>query len=259
MRALRLALALALVGCGQKADHPAFAPSCDVGECTPPIPGGSSGGNEGGADSGGGEELATVAGDILTYSTDSFDTGTALTTGATVTADGENGSRVSGNYDGTSFQLEGVLRTAGNWFLVVPVSTGLLPTLTPVETRSTTGSVRAGLAQTVTVDGIFALMGTERAEERAQVVLHVVNAQGGSVAGVLAEVTAERIGYRTSGSWLANEEGTDSSGLIFLGNVQAGTALTMTDVTFSGRATGRAQVALQAGAVTVATIVVNEK
>lgn len=255
-----LALLLACAACSQEADHPAFAPTCDPGECLPPMPGKGGGiGNEGGADSGSGEELGTFSGDVLTFSTDFFDTGTVLTTGATVSAEGQSGSRIQGSYDGTAFQLEGVLKTAGNWFLVEPVSTGLLPTLTPLDTRSATTGLRAGLAQSLTVDGIFALMGTERAEERAQIVLHVVNQQGVSISGAVAEVTAERIGYRTSGTWLANDEGTDDSGMVFLGNVQVSSALTTINVDFSGTASGRAEVALQAGAVTVATVVVSKK
>jgi hypothetical protein len=259
MRASILALLLVGAACSQKADHPGFAPACDPGECLPPTPGSNGNGNGSGGDNGSGEELGTFSGDILTFSTDFFDTGTVLTTGATVSAEGENGSRVRGSYDGTAFQLEGVLKTSGNWFLVEPVSTGLLPTLTPLDTRSLTAGLSPGLAQSLTIDGIFALMGTERAEARAQIVLHVVNAQGASIAGVVAEVTAERVGYRTNGTWLANDEGTDDSGLIFLGNVQAGAALSTLNVSFSGTASGRAEVALQAGAVTVATVVVSKK
>jgi hypothetical protein len=259
MRALFLAIVWACAACSQDVDHPSFAPSCDPGECLPPTPGSGSGSGSGG-DSSGGEELSTFSGQVVTLATDTFDTGTVLTTGATVSAEGENGSRVRGNYDGTSFQLEGVLKTPSNWFLVEPVSTGLLPTLTPVETRSAaTENLAVGLAQSLVVDGIFALMGTERSEERAQIVLHLVDAQGASVSGVRAEVTAERVGYRTAGSWLANNEGTDDSGLIFLGNVQVGSALTTLNVDFSGSASGRAEVALQAGAVTVATVIVAKK
>lgn len=254
-----LVLLWACCACSEKAEHPAFAPTCDPGECLPPMPGKGSTGSEGGSDSGGGSELGTFSGDVITFATDFFDTGTVLTTGANVSAEGENGGRVRASYDGSSFQLEGVLKTSSNWFLVEPVSTGLLPTLTPLDTRSATGGLSPGLAQSLTVDGIFALMGTERAEERAQIVLHVVSAQGASVSGVKAEVTAERIGYRTSGTWLANDEGTDDSGLIFLGNVQVGSALTTLNVDFSGSASGRAEVALQAGAVTIATVVVARK
>lgn len=259
MRALYCALAVALSACGQEVDHPDYAPSCEPRECLPPIPGTSGGGNEGGADSAG-EEVGTISGDVVTFSTDFFDTGKVLTTGATVSAEGESGARVRASYDGTTFQLEGVLKSAGNWFLVEPVSVGLLPTLTLQDTRGVTKeTLSPGLAQSLTVDAIFALMGAERAEARAQVVLRVVNAQGVAVSGVRAEVTAERIGYRAAGSWLASGEGTDETGLIFLGNVQVASSLTDLDVVLSGSASGRARVAAQPGAVTVATVIVSQK
>jgi hypothetical protein len=255
MRALYWALAVALSGCGQEVDHPEYAPACEARECAPPISGATGGGNEGGSDSAA-EEVGTLTGDVVTFSTDFFDNGKVLTTGATVSAEGQNGSRVSGSYDGTTFQLEGVLKTAGNWFLVEPVSVGLLPTLTLQDTRGITSErLSPGLAQTLTVDGIFALMGAERAEGRAQVVLRVVNAQGVAVSGVRAEVTAERIGYRAAGSWLSSGEGTDETGLIFLGNVQVASTLTDLDVVLAGSASGRARVAAQPGAVTVATVI----
>lgn len=259
MRASIWALVLACAGCSQEVDHPDFVPTCEPGECLGPAPGGGIS-NNGGADSGGTEEVGTFTGSVRTYADDFFDAGTALTTPATVSAIGEQGSRVRGDYDGSSFQLDGVLKAAGNWFLVEPIGAGLLPTLTPVDTRVITTDLPAiGVVQSLTIDGVFALMGTERSTERAQIALRVVDAQGASIAGALAEVTAERIAYRTAGTWVANEEGTDDSGLIFLGNVAVGSALTTTTVVLSGRATGRAQVALQAGAVTVATVVVTKK
>lgn len=259
MRAPYWALAMALSACGQEVDHPDFAPSCDARECSPPVSSTNGSGNEGGRDSSS-EELGVFSGDVVTFSTDFFDVGKVLTTGATVSAEGQSGSRVRGNYDGTSFELEGVLKTAGNWFLVEPVSAGLLPTLTLQDTRSITSDpLSPGLAQSLTVDGVFALMGAERSEERAQVVLRVVNAQGVTVSGVQAEATAERIGYRAAGSWLASGEGTDDTGLIFLGNVQVASSLTDLDVVLSGSASGRARVAVQPGAVTVATVIAAKK
>lgn len=258
MRASWLGLVV-LVGCGQKLDHPDYAPACEGEGCvTPPVTGSGSG-NEGGASSGG-TELATVTGNVVTYSDDFFDQGTVLTGAATVSAVGRNGARVSANYDGASFTLEGVAKRADNWFFVEPMGTGLLPTLTPVDTReSKTDTLGIGLAQNLTIDGIFSLMGTERSAERAQIVLHVVDSAGASVAGVKASLTAERIGYRTAGTWLANDEGTDDSGLILVGNVEAGSTLTSTTVALSGTTTARAQVLIEAGAVTIATVIVAKK
>jgi hypothetical protein len=260
MRASWLGLLL-LVGCGQKVDHPSFAPACEGEGCvTPPITGSGNGnGNEGGAGSGD-DELATLNGNVITYADDFFDQGTVLSGAATISAVSRNGARVSANYDGAAFSLAGVLKTSANWFLVEPMGTGLLPTLTPVDTRVTTTDVlRVGLAQNITIDGIFSLMGTERSPERAQIVLHIVDASGASVSGVKASLTAERIGYRTAGTWLANDEGTDDTGLILLGNVEAGSTLTLTTVALSGTTTARAQVMIEAGAVSIASVVVAKK
>lgn len=260
MRAPILALLLVLAGCSQDADHPDFSPSCDPGQCLPPMPSQNGSGTGSGGDASGGEELGVFSGQVVTFATDSFDTGTVLTTGATLSAEGEAGSRVQGNYDGTAFQLEGVVKAPSNWFLVEPVSIGLLPTLTPVDTRSAPATgLSIGLAQSLTVDSIFALMGIERAESRAQIALHLVDAQGLSVSGALVDASAERVGYRNAGTWLTNQDGTDDTGLVFLGNVQVGSALTTLDLNFSGTAAGRAEVALQAGAVTIATVVVSRK
>lgn len=261
MRAFALAVvALAACGCGQKTEHPGYAPGCDSDQCFTPPTSSLGGGSEaaGGAASDG--EVGSLSGNVVVFADDFFEQGTVLTTAARISAVGRGGGRVRADYDGASFQLEGVLKTAGNWFLVEPIGTGLLPTLTAVDTRSSTSDVLSvGLAQSLTVDGIFALMGTERASERAQVVLHVVDAQGASVAGVRTTFVAERVGYRAAGSWLANDEGTDDSGLLFLGNVEVGSALTTVTVVLSGSATGRAQIAVQAGAVSVASVVVAKK
>jgi hypothetical protein len=261
MRAFVAVLAaLAGVGCGQKVDHPELAPACDPGECFTPPEGSQGGGKGGTSSSDGGEQLAAFSGQLITFADDFFDQGTALSTSAQVSATGKSGARVKADYDGASFDLEDVLKAAGNWFLVEPTATGLLPTLQPVDTRSTnSGGLTLGVAQNLTIDGIFALLGTERSTERAQVVLHVVDAKGVSVLGVKAALTAERIAYRTASAWLSNDEGTDDSGMIFLGNVQVGSALTTTTIALSGSASARVSVAIQAGVTTIATVVVTPK
>lgn len=260
MRAFVAVLALMAVGCGQKVDHPDLAPACDPGECFTPAEGSQVAGKAGAGSASEGGEVAPISGRLITFADDFFDQGTALSTSAQVSAGGRSGARVRVNYDGTAFVLEEVLKAANNWFLVEPVATGLLPTLQLLDTRTVTAEgLTLGVVQSLTVDGIFALLSTERSTERAQVVLRVVDAQGAAVRGVRAALTAERVAYRTAGAWLSNDEGTDDSGMIFLGNVQAGSALTTTTVALSGTASARVQVALQAGATTVVTVVVAKK
>jgi hypothetical protein len=253
--------------CGQKIDHPDAAPPCDPAttQCDVHVPNMGGGlpapSNQGGEGSGGGEEeLVTLTGQVVAYADDSFDQASTFPAKADVSAVGEGGARVASVYDGTQFQLMDVLKASANWFLVEPAaSTGMLPTLTPVDTRTASSGYLLGVASSVNIDRIFLNLGTDRSGERAQVVLHVMDAQGRPVSGVRAELTAEKIAYRTAGTWVANDDGTDGSGLIFFGNVPSGTALAPLVVTLSGAATARVEVSVRTGAVTVASALVSAK
>lgn len=263
-----LVAAVALVACGQKVDPPGLAPACDPAtmDCrstgNPQI--GSGNGNAAGADSGG-DAVATVTGQVLAFGDDYFDQGTTFAGKAQVSATGESSSRVTGAYDGTSFQLDGVLKTAVNWFLVEPEGTGTLPTLTPVDTRTTkSDALVVGLASSIDLDGMYGNSGTDRALERAQVVLHVVDEQNRSVPGMKGVISAtpELTEYRLASAWVKDDAGTgstDDSGMIFFGNVQAGSSLTKASVTLSGAATSRADLDIKVGAVTVVTVIVAGK
>lgn len=262
MRASLLVLPwlLLCVACGQKLDHPDAAAACDptVTDCryTPMLSTGSDGGgNEAGADSGGGTEVATFSGAVLAFDDDYFDRGAFLAGKAEVAATGEAGARITGNYDGTEFQLTRVLRSATNWFLVTPeLASGMLPTLSPIDTRKDV-ALTVGVASAAVVDGIFvATTGTERSTERAQIVLHFVDEQLRAVPGVTAKLTAEVTAYRAAGAWIG--EATDASGMVFLGNVQAGTALSKAKVTLGGTVSGTVEVTIVAGATTVLTAIV---
>jgi hypothetical protein len=254
---------LICVACGQKVETAAPAPACDpkAMNCRyqPPMTGGiSMTGNEGGASSSN-EEFALLTGQVLQFGDDYFANGALFNGTADVSAIGANGARISTTYDGASFQLDGALKTAANWFLVTPHGNGTIPTITPVDTRSAqSSSITIGLAATSDVDGVFLNLGTDRAPARAQIVLHVVDTQTRAVVGVRASITGV-IAYRAAAAWLTTSDGTDESGMIFLGNVDAGSALSMTTVALSGAATARVDVAIQAGAITVATAVVSPK
>jgi len=265
MRALvRLVPLLICVACGQKVETAAPAPDCDssVMKCGYQPPGLSTlptGGNEGGASSGS-NDASTLTGQVLEYGDDFFDRGTAFMGMAMVSASGQAAARVSGNYDGTSFQIDGALRSATNWFLVVPADTnaGVLPTITPIDTRTiTTQMLSVGAARAQDVLGIYqlSLASTELSADRAQIVLHVVDSQGHGVSGVLAAFTAELVAYRVQASWIQNQaSGTDDSGLIFLGNVMASSVLSTVTVPLSGTMlNARVDAMVMAGAVTVVT------
>jgi hypothetical protein len=262
-----LALLLGLgPACGPTPDHPEAAPACDpqVMSCShvTPITGSPTGsGNEAGAGSTD-DELATFSGNVRAFNDDYFDVSTVFTGQAEVSATGESGARVQASYDGTSFELAGVLKDPANWFLTVPADgTGMIPTLMPLDTRSVAADMLSvGVANGSVVDSIFlASSGTERALERAQVVLHIVDEQLRSVPGVQGELTAEVTAYRAAGSWIGvgGQDVTDDSGMIFFGNVPAGSALSSAKIQLSGAATARVDLSIVAGAITVVTAVVS--
>lgn len=273
MRRLGLVASVLLLcaACGQKIDHPDAAPDCDpaVMRCVYTSPPASNGnGNGSGSQAGAsstGDEVATLSGDVVVLGDDTFSGGIVFSSTAQVTATGENGARVMATYDGMSFQLEGALKDAANWFLVTPESkSGMVPTLSPLDTRATS-TVSAGVVSGVVMDTLFLMLNTERSLERAQVVLRLVDSQNRSVVGVHASAssTPEVLAYRTAGTWLRDNTGTDlatdDSGLILLGNLQAGTALSTMRVTLSGPSTARVDVQIVAGATTFVTAVVAAK
>ena len=266
MRLLPIALALGLLaGCGNKVDHPDAADGCDpnVDDCkyTPVETGGtpSPGGGSGGSTSGSGVIDAT--GQVLAFQDDFFDTGIVYDGAADISATGESGARVKGTYDGTSFQLDNVLKVAGNWFLVEPDDdTGVMPTLTAVDTRTTKpDGYTVGVVRRLDIDGIFALsLAGEPAAARAQVVLRIIDAQQRSVPGVRAQFTAEVVAYRSEATWDASDAGqTDDSGLIFLGNVPATPTLTVATVALTGSVNARVEIRTLAGATTVVNAIVD--
>lgn len=265
MRALVLPLSFGLcLACGQKLDHPDAAPGCDpaVMRCVismNPATGAPGDGNEAGA--GSADEVATFTGDVEALNEDDFYRGLTFSGRAKVSAMSKSGARVSADYDGTSFQLTGVLKDRANWFYVVPeVGSGMLPTLMPLDTRSALAAgLRPGVANSAAVDGIFlASSGSERALDRAQIVLRLVDEKLRSVSGVTGKVTAEITSYRAAGSWVgvSAQNTTDDSGMLFFGNVPVGSALSTITVNLSGAVTGGVEVMIVAGAVSLVTAVV---
>jgi hypothetical protein len=260
MRASVLLVPVVLcVACQQELDHPDMAPACNpsIMKCTfMPPPAMGMDGNTGG-ESAVGEETATFSGSIRAFSDDYFDQGTTFTGRAKVSATGESGARVTTEYDGTSFELTEVLKDRGNWFWVEPAaSTGMLPTLMPLDTRTVNAdSLIVGVVNSVAIDNIFAFLNTERSVERAQIVLTLVDEGGRSVSGVRGTLTAEVTAYRAAGGWVGDDI-TDDSGMIFFGNVQAGSALSSVSINLSGAVTARLDVKVAAGATTVVSAIV---
>ncbi len=266
MRAhISLLCLVAATGCGQDIDHPTAAAACDpkTMKCSSgPLEGGNGDDNgpQGGADSGG-DAVVTLDGRVIAFADDFFDQGAGFAARADVSADGRNGSRVKTTYDGTSFELADVLKASANWFLTEPATnSGFLPTLVVADTRTTKADALAvAVAPALQDEGSLQTLGTALSTSRAQVVLRVIDGQGRSVRGVTAELTSELVAYRTAGVWLNNDAGTDDSGLLFIGNAAAGSALARAAVTLRGATSARVDVRLLAGATTVVTVVVTPK
>lgn len=264
MRSLSLPLLFVLLsGCGNEIDHPDRIAGCDPAtmKCHSQNPDtGGLGGGEAGASSGG--EVADSSGRVAAFKDDYFEIGSVFTGTAEVSAAGDNGARVKASYDGTGFTLKDVLKTDSNWFLVDPAENqGVVPTLTVVDTRTTKAdALLVGVARQGDIEGIFQLsLSGEPSAERAQVVLTVVDEQGRSLPGVTAQLITEVIAYRTEATWDAAEGGsTDQSGMIFLGNVPASSALGTTEVILSGTANASVEIRVQAGTTSVVTVVVGQ-
>jgi hypothetical protein len=90
-------------------------------------------------------------------------------------------------------------------------------------------------------------------------VLHVVDEKRRSVTGVTGKLTAEVTSYRAAGSWVgvSNQNATDDSGMLFFGNVPAGTALSPVMVNLTGAVTASVEVTIVSGAISVVTAVVS--
>jgi hypothetical protein len=261
MRASVLLVPVVLcVACQQEVDHPDAAATCNpsVTKCvfTPP-PAMGTNGNAGG-DSSVSEETGTFSGSLMAFNDDFFDRGDAFTGRAKVSATGESGARVMADYDGTGFELNGVLKDPGNWFWAEPAGgTGMIPTLTPVDTRTAKGDrLTIGVANGLDVDNIFAFLNTERSVERAQVVLTVLDEGLRSVPGVAGTLSSEVTAYRAAGGWVGDDF-TDDSGMIFFGNVRTGSALSSVSISLTGAVTTRVDVKVAAGAITVVTAIVD--
>jgi hypothetical protein len=252
------------LACGEKVEHPAAAADCDpaVTNCnqvSPPRGSVNGGGNEGGAGSEP-EQTATWTGHVVAYQDDYFDKGAVFPGQAEVSAIGQSGARVQGHFDGTSFELQDVVKDDENWFMVEPAAgQGMLTTVTPVDTRAVKmDQLVLGLASEENIDGIYALSqsGGERNPQTAQIVLRVTDAQGRSIKGVSVSLIAEMIIYRVGDQWLSSDGATDDSGLVLLGNVPATAALGRVNITLLGTVEARVEARIIAGGTTVLSAVV---
>jgi hypothetical protein len=270
-----LALVLAVVGslpaCQNSDDHPPFAAGCEKNcPLLPPISIGSSGGSSSmNPDSDAG--TGTLQGKVILLTDGSFAQGSLFKQGATVTADGANGSPVTGIWKGVDpfdpFVLDGVARVTTNWVSVEPDVVGgdALTTYQALQTYQIT-SADLALVSATTLDGVFNAVSTLRSSNAGQVIVFFRSAATGTpVSGLHVTMTAAQAGIYASATGWTLDDGqavTNQSGLVVFGNVEPGAAgvtrlVTVTRApTASTPATpaGQFPVKVVSGAVSIASL-----
>lgn len=257
------------VGCQSKDEHPPFLPSCET-VCAP-LPGivvGSSSGGSSGMEPASDAGPASLTGQVLLLNDDSFARASLYTSGATVSADGVSGTRVSAKWDGADpYLLEDVLRAATSWVSVKPdlVAGDALLTYQAVQTTSVR-SVDLVAVSAASLDAVFNAVSLLRKPSLGQVVLFFHNAGTGAAVQGLHVVLpkAELAAYRSGTGWLLDDGSavTDQSGLVLFGNVDPAGADGTQTVTVTRAATatspassaGQFAVKVVQAAATIATV-----
>jgi len=205
---------------------------------------GSSGGSSG-PDSDAG--TGTLEGQVFLLTDATFAHGSLYNLGATVSADGANGSAVTATWSGVDpfepFVLNGVARVATNWLSVQPDQIGgdALPTYQALQTYQIT-SANLYLASATTLDGIFNAVASLRSPNSGQVVVFFHSAATGApLAGLHVSMTNAQGGiYATTTGWLLDDGTavTNQSGLVVFGNVEPSSSGSTQLVTVTRAATG---------------------
>ncbi len=258
---VRALVALSLVGCSDDERAPPLDGCGD--ECSGSPPGSAPGGGLGGAGGGGGqtpEEAATISGNLSILIDDTFARAEAFTNSAVIFGPAPGNKVVSANYDGQTFQLEGVIGSSDTWLLAQPADDG------PVFATVGTFDTRMGASQTLplvsrsVIEEIEStlLLPTSPDPDFAQMVVAVLRPDATPVPGVGVTVSgAEVVAYATAGTWSEDETVTDSTGLVVVANVPASPRPgNSVEVRLSGAVDATAAVRVVRGAATFAPTVV---
>jgi len=266
LAALAALLCLAQAGCAPKKDHPPPAANpCDGSSCVEPGPGGG-GGAEGGVDAGGGDASAdapagvSVSGSVVLLTGDDFATAAPFGESATVAFEAPGGLWVQGNYNGSSFALDGVVEGPGVWSIVTPKSSsGALPTLQPADT--TKPPLELAVVPTTTIDTIYAFLSVpaQREPGAAHVVLRFLNAKTGfPVTGVTVSHQGEPVAYDTGGSWSDTAPGSGVAGYAVVANVASAKGPNKQSFKFTApTASAGVYILVQPDSVTLADVLVD--
>ncbi|HET9953986.1 MAG TPA: hypothetical protein VFQ61_05765 [Polyangiaceae bacterium] len=226
---LALAVVGALSGCVERSSHPPDAEPCPPGTpCVVPVisvrgtqvPNEGSDG-EGGAKNGGEGELT---GRVLEVITDSFSPSGVHTAPAWVEVLGTNGLVVRAEWDGKeAFTLDGFSRSRTSWFSVRPdAGNAWLRTLQLVDTERYEASDLLLVSSDVVTTALSLVSVPVTPSAIAGHALLVFYSGASPKAGVRVQVAgAELVAYASGGTWSRDEDRTDTSGAVLLGNVRA--------------------------------------
>jgi hypothetical protein len=169
-----------------------------------------------------------VSGVVFTMNSTTFDSVVAYTKPATVSADGPSGNVVVGEYDGTSFTLDGVAG-GGPWFFVQPkdASDTVYPTFTHQVVPTTKAAPKVIDRQVLASIGVAA--GLVPSPLHAQIILRVTDGtsplSGVSAAAQGADAVLYDLGPE---GYSAKSKGTSDRGMIILMN-ESDSTITLVD------------------------------
>jgi hypothetical protein len=221
----------------------------------------SSGDAGAGGESGGGEGPVRLGGDVWILNDLPRLTATRFQEPADLVVDGESGD-VTGRYTGFDpFSLDGVKRSTATWVLATPGPGDALPSLQAVDTSKPTDAggvtVELTVARESELERAFSVISQPIAPNSmaAQVVLAVQKGERAAAGVRVTALDAEAVIYVEGSSFSDTVTETDSSGIVVLANVPAsgwpGSGVT---VTLAGEVTGRWDLRVVRGAVTIAGI-----
>jgi hypothetical protein len=261
-----------LPACQKSEEHPPFAAGCEKNcPILPPISivGGSAGGSSQNPDVDAG--TGTLDGRVILLSDGSFAQGALFNQAATITADGANGTPVTGIWKGVApfdpFELDGVARVTTNWVSVEPDLVGgdALPTYQALQTYQIT-SADLALVSATTLDAVFNAASTLRSANSGQVIVFFRSAATGTpISGLHVSMTSAQAGIYASASGWTLDDGnavTNQTGLVVFANVEPAAAGATRLITVTRAATastpsaaaGQFPVKVVAGAVSIASL-----
>jgi hypothetical protein len=136
--------------------------------------------------------------------------------------DGATGTTVTGNYDGTSFTVQGVASGPSIWASVIPQGVNELTTLQTVDTQAG-GNLTLSIVAKATLQIIGASLSTPTSPQAgtAQVVVQFVDSTGAPVPKATLTHQGEKVAYDLGASWSDQSAGTGAQGYAVMMNVTA--------------------------------------